>query len=515
MKIAELVGLARPRRVHRQAGVDALGIDVVVDAAVRIAGQVGDHAVRGPGARPGAPSARSGRPGPGAHTSGIDWNTEKLTKYLSTSFSLSSSSAARCVRSVSLSRVAHAVRRSRSRGRRARALREVEAAEREQRPGLRPRSAWPRGRSSTGGRASSWSWISRRCASASTSSRAGGRHRAQRRALDLADVGHQHGVVRGQRATGLGHDPRRRQVVLGAGLGQRRDDGGGVLLQPVVDRAVAARARALVVDAQAAADVDDVDRHAGLAQLDEIARRLAHALRDVAHVGDLRAHVEVQQLQACRACRPRAVARAGPAAGAARARTWPCRRRCSATCRRRATPGACARRSAARPRARAASSITIVQLGGLLDHDEGVEPELAADQRQADVLAVLVAVADHDRAAARQRQHRHQLGLGTGLEAEAVLAVGDQLAGDVAVLVDLDRVDRGVAAVVVVVGHRAWRRRAAGAAACRRGCRRSAPAPAARGRAWRACAMTSASATSGPPGPRGCTSSRPSAPTSK
>jgi hypothetical protein len=39
------------------------------------------------------------------------------------------------------------------------------------------------------------------------------------------------------------------------------------------------------------------DLVAELGELDEVAHRLAHAVGDVAHVGDLAAHVEMQQLQ--------------------------------------------------------------------------------------------------------------------------------------------------------------------------------------------------------------------------
>src|SRR3546814_19168307 len=73
---------------------------------------------------------------------------------------------------------------------------------------------------------------------------------------------------------------------------------------------------------------------------------------------------------------------------------------------------------------------------------------------QADVLAILVAVADDQPARARERQQRHQLGLAAGLQAEALARVRGQRAGDAAVLVDLDRVHRGIAAGVVPVGLR-------------------------------------------------------------
>ncbi len=87
----------------------------------------------------------------------------------------------------------------------------------------------------------------------------GRRHPPGRSFLDLADVGHQHRVVGGHRATGLGEDVRRSQPVLGAGLGQRGDDGRRVLVEAVVHRAFAARTRALVVHGQPAADVHVAD----------------------------------------------------------------------------------------------------------------------------------------------------------------------------------------------------------------------------------------------------------------
>ena len=191
-----------------------------------------------------------------------------------------------------------------------------------------------------------------------------------------------------------------RQAVLRARLGQRLHDRRGVLLEAVVDRVVAARARALVVDAEAAADVDVADVDAGAAQLDEVARRLAHTAGDVAHVRDLRAHVEVQQLELLRAGPPRS-------SSASRSSSWRglspnlalsppvfCHLPAPIVARRTRTPSSGSTLELARLLDHAA------QLGRLLDHDEDRQAELAADQREPDVLAVLVAVADHDAARA-------------------------------------------------------------------------------------------------------------------
>ena len=89
-----------------------------------------------------------------------------------------------------------------------------------------------------------------------------------------------------------------------------------------------------------------------------------------------------------------------------------------------------------------------------LDDDEGLEPELAADQRQADVLAVLVTVANDHAARARQRQHRHEFGLAARFQAEALAVVRSERTGDPGMLVNLDRIHRGVTAGVIPLGHR-------------------------------------------------------------
>ena len=67
-----------------------------------------------------------------------------------------------------------------------------------------------------------------------------GRHRTFRRALHLGNVGDQHGMVCGHGAAAFGDDARRRDAVGFAGFGQRLHDVGGVLVETVVDRAEAA-----------------------------------------------------------------------------------------------------------------------------------------------------------------------------------------------------------------------------------------------------------------------------------
>ena len=276
------------------------------------------------------------------------------------------------------------------------------------------------------------------------------RHAAFRRALDFRHVGDQYRMVRGHRAAAFGDDPRRRQFLARAGFRQRLHDARRIVVDAVVDRVVAARTRAFVIDAEAAAHIHVGDLRAEFAQLDEVAGRLAHAVGDVAHIGNLRTHVEVQQLQAVAHAgvaqalpQVQQLARVEPELGLVAAAVLP-------------LAGAEAGQAHAHAQARLhAEGLRLLQhqlqLGGLLDDDEGLQAQLAADQRQADVFAVLVAVADDQPAGPAQRQHRHQLRLAAGFQAKALAMVRCQGAGHALVLVDLDRIDRGVAARVVPV----------------------------------------------------------------
>ncbi len=76
------------------------------------------------------------------------------------------------------------------------------------------------------------------------------------------------------------------------------DDVVGVFLQRVIDAGFEIGLRAVVIDAQAAADVQVFQPGAGALQLHVNARRLHHRGLDLADVGDLAAQVEVQQLEA-------------------------------------------------------------------------------------------------------------------------------------------------------------------------------------------------------------------------
>ena len=250
-----------------------------------------------------------------------------------------------------------------------------------------------------------------------------------------------------QRAARFRDNVRFRLPRLCTDILERAQDGGGVLPRRVVHRAVRARSRALVVDPEAAAHIQHVDGGAERAQLGVEACRLAHAAVHVADVGDLRAQVEVQHLHAVEMARPaQRVERAqdlpgGEAElGALAAGVLPL----AGTDRGQANAQADARRHVQRRRLVQHDA----QLGELLDDDVDPVTELLADQRAPDVGAVLVAVADDHRPGRGDPEHGRQFRLAAGLEPDARAAGAHDAVHHAVLLVDLDRVDRGVRAVV-------------------------------------------------------------------
>ncbi len=78
--------------------------------------------------------------------------------------------------------------------------------------------------------------------------------------------------------------------------------------------------------------------------------------------------------------------------------------------------------------------------------------DLLPDERQVDELAILVAIAHDGAALGRQRQYRHQLWFGTGFQSDGDILGGNDVLDHRLLLVDLDRVQRGVAATVGKLG---------------------------------------------------------------
>ncbi|MCY1432142.1 hypothetical protein D9M71_481320 [compost metagenome] len=238
-----------------------------------------------------------------------------------------------------------------------------------------------------------------------------------------------------------------RQALRIAELLEHPDHDASVIVHVVIDRTGVSRVRAIVVHAQAATDIDVVNRQAEVAQLAVVADRFLEAVLVVRQVGDLRAHVEVQQANALVQAR--------------RAETLDHRQQLR---RRQAelgflAAGVCplARRQGRQAHAQADLRLDLergrffdhqADFGFFLDHDEHVVAELLAHQRQADELAVLVAVADDGAALRRQCQHRQQFRLGAGFQADGNVLGGDDVFDHRFLLVHLDRVQRGVLALV-------------------------------------------------------------------
>ena len=111
--------------------------------------------------------------------------------------------------------------------------------------------------------------------------------------LDVGHLDHQHGVVRGQRTAALGEDVRVRQALRIAELLEHAHHHAGVVVHVVVDRTGIARVGTVVIHTQAATHIDVVHRQAQRTQLTVVTDGFLEAVLVVGQVGDLRPHVEV------------------------------------------------------------------------------------------------------------------------------------------------------------------------------------------------------------------------------
>ena len=225
-----------------------------------------------------------------------------------------------------------------------------------------------------------------------------------------------------------------------------------VLLHVVVHRGVEVGLRAVVVDREAAADVEVAHPAAHLAQLHVELTGLAHRVLDGDDARDLAAEVKVQELQAVEHVallelvddvhdlRGRQ-AELGAIAG-------------------RGGPPAHALAAQLRAHAEARTDVEllgrdegVIELFDALEDDQHLVVEALRDERRLDVRQVLVTVAEDEAVFVFHRGERdQQLGLRPGLEAKSVRPAGvDDLLHHVALLVHLDGEHAAVGALVAVL----------------------------------------------------------------
>ena len=258
-------------------------------------------------------------------------------------------------------------------------------------------------------------------------------------------------MVRHHGASALRHDRRVRH----AGIVTHRldviDDVVGVFLERVVHARFEVRLRAVVVHAQAAADVQVLQPGARARQLRVHAGGLVQRRLHDADVGNLAAEVKVQELEAVLHAEPLQVLES----------LQDLRNR-----QPELRPVAAGRLpSAAAPRGQLhahadhrphAHLLRVVQdqleLGVLLDDRDDRAPDLLRQHRGLDVLRILEPVADDRRAVGGHRHHREQFRLGACLQPELVRpAEAQDLLDYLPLLVHLDRIHAGVAAGIRVL----------------------------------------------------------------
>ena len=114
----------------------------------------------------------------------------------------------------------------------------------------------------------------------------------------VEDLDDEHRVRGGDGAAALGDDVGQGHSDGGADLADVEDDVAGVFAHRIVHRRLEVGAAAVVVDAQAAADVEVAHREAHLDELAVETGGLDHGVLDRDDVGHLRADVEMHQAQA-------------------------------------------------------------------------------------------------------------------------------------------------------------------------------------------------------------------------
>ena len=271
---------------------------------------------------------------------------------------------------------------------------------------------------------------------------------------DAQHIEDEHAVVGDNRAAALRDD---RRVLHPGVVAHRLDvkhDVVGVFLERVVDARFEIRLRAIVVDAQPAADVDVFEPRAFLGQLGIDARRLIERALHDADVRDLAAQMKVQELEAVLHAERLELFEPLPHLGDGQTEL-------GAIAAGRLPPAAAARRQLdAHADVRPDADLPRIlehqaELGVFLDHRDDPPAHLLRQHRHLDVFGVLEAVADDRRLVGRHRDDGQELGLGPGFKAEVVgPAEVEHFFDHLPLLVDLDGIDAEVLPVVRVLADR-------------------------------------------------------------
>src|SRR4051812_21905061 len=240
--------------------------------------------------------------------------------------------------------------------------------------------------------------------------------------------------------------------MLAARFGEGIDHVVCVLLQRVVHARLGRRATPIVIDAQTATDIDVADVHAKPSQLGVVARHLLQPGLDVPDVSDLRAEVKVNQLENIETTEALELVDEPYELGGAQAELG----FLAATLRPAArTLGVKldAHSGGGRDTELVCHLEQHIDLAELLEHDENLVPKLLAHERQTHELFVLVTIADdHMIGVLRETEHCLQLRLAAALEAYSRdFSEFDDLFHHVTLLIDLDRVNGGIAALVPIL----------------------------------------------------------------
>ena len=267
----------------------------------------------------------------------------------------------------------------------------------------------------------------------------------------------QHGLIRRDRPAAFTDDGGWLDASLFARFLNARDDVVSVLFEIVVHGAAEIGFRSVVVDGQAATDVEEAHLAAHLHQLDVDLSRFAHGVLHRDDARDLASDMEVQKFQAVehvallelfddvhdlghREAKLRAVAGGG-----------------------RPAPHAFAAQLGSHSEARSnaeflRSAKREIELLDPFEHDDDRIVETLRHQSRFEIREVLVAVADDEAVFILHGGECDQkLGLRAGLQPEPPGPPGfDDLLDEMPLLVDLDRKDTAVLAVVSVFANRAF-----------------------------------------------------------